>query len=72
MDVNRYSWAGYRRSLFFLLSAAAIFGIAYVLYSALNTLNTLDVVEADRDRWQRPADILEASGITQNRPMVIV
>jgi hypothetical protein len=60
MGDTRYSWTAYRRSLFFLLSAAGVFGIAYVLYSALNTLNALDVVETDRDRWQRPADILKA------------
>jgi ubiquinone/menaquinone biosynthesis C-methylase UbiE len=32
----------------------------YVLDSALNTLQRLKVVEAERDRWQRPTDILRA------------
>jgi ubiquinone/menaquinone biosynthesis C-methylase UbiE len=41
-----------------------------VLYSALNTLNTLDVVEADRDRWQRPADILEALDVREGNVVV--
>ena len=32
-------------------------------YSALNTLARLDVVEAERDLWQRPAEIVEALAI---------
>jgi ubiquinone/menaquinone biosynthesis C-methylase UbiE len=60
VDDQRYSWAVYRRSLLFLVSATAVLGIAYVLYSALDALHTLDVVEADRDGWQRPADIFKA------------
>ena len=30
------------------------------LYSFTNTLNRLDVVESERDRWQRPLDVLRA------------
>lgn len=29
-------------------------------YSALNTLSRLDVVEAQRDQWQRPSDVITA------------
>lgn len=29
-------------------------------YSALNTLSRLDVVEAQRDQWQRPSDVIAA------------
>ncbi len=29
-------------------------------YSALNTLSRLDVVEAQRDQWQRPSDVINA------------
>jgi ubiquinone/menaquinone biosynthesis C-methylase UbiE len=32
----------------------------YVLYSAVITLQRLDVVEAQRDHWQRPAEVLRA------------
>ncbi|HXE64018.1 MAG TPA: methyltransferase domain-containing protein [Bryobacteraceae bacterium] len=49
-----------RRLLLLLASAIAIFGGMYVLFSALDTLRTLDLVEAERDGWQRPADVLRA------------
>ena len=32
----------------------------YVLYSAIGTLRQLDVVESERDQWQRPAEVLQA------------
>jgi ubiquinone/menaquinone biosynthesis C-methylase UbiE len=32
----------------------------YVLYSAIETLRQLEVVESERDQWQRPADVLRA------------
>jgi ubiquinone/menaquinone biosynthesis C-methylase UbiE len=32
----------------------------YELYSGINTLQRLEVVESERDQWQRPADILRA------------
>ena len=32
----------------------------YVLYSAIDTLRQLDVVESERDQWQRPAEVLQA------------
>lgn len=49
-----------RRLLLFLLSALAIFGTMYVFYSAVDTLRTLDVIEAERDRWQRPSEVVGA------------
>lgn len=50
----------HRRLLLFLASAICIFGGMYVVYSALDTLRTLDAVEAERDGWQRPGDVLRA------------
>lgn len=32
----------------------------YVLFEFTSTLRRLDVIEADRDRWQRPSDVLQA------------
>ena len=46
--------------LLFFLTAIAIFVVMDVGYSALNTLARLDVVEAQRDQWQRPADVIDA------------
>ncbi len=60
MTAENHSWAHRRRLLVFLLCAVAIFGAMYVIYAALNTLQTLDAVEAERDRWQRPAEVLQA------------
>ena len=44
---------------FFLFAVALLF-LADVSYSAIATLSRLNAVEADRDRWQRPSDVLEA------------
>ena len=43
--------------MLFLLSAILIFLVFDLLSSITGTLNRLDVVEADRDRWQRPAEV---------------
>jgi ubiquinone/menaquinone biosynthesis C-methylase UbiE len=56
--------------LLFLLSAAGVFGIAYVTYSPLDTLHTLEVVEAERDRRQRPAEIFERLDLRQGNVVV--
>jgi predicted methyltransferase len=46
--------------LTFLVSAVAFLIFLNVGFSALNTLSQLDTVEAARDQWQRPLDILRA------------
>jgi len=48
------------RLVVFLLGAIVIFAGAYVAYSALDTLQRLNMVEAERDTWQRPGDVLQA------------
>jgi ubiquinone/menaquinone biosynthesis C-methylase UbiE len=48
------------RLVLFLLSAIVVFTMMYVLYSAIGTLRQLDVVESERDQWQRPAEVLQA------------
>jgi predicted methyltransferase len=57
---EKQSWAVRGRLLLFLLSAIAVLGAMYVLYSGVNTLRILDVVEAERDQWQRPSAVLRA------------
>jgi predicted methyltransferase len=59
-----------RRLLLFLLSATVVFGAMYVLYSALNTLRTLTLVESERDQWQRPSDVLAALGLRDGNTVV--
>jgi ubiquinone/menaquinone biosynthesis C-methylase UbiE len=48
------------RLLAFLLSAVAILVVLNVGYSAINTFSRLNAVEADRDRWQRPTEVIQA------------
>lgn len=50
--------------LLFLLCALATLFAFNTGYAALNTLSRLDVVEAQRDQWQRPADVIRALGLS--------
>jgi ubiquinone/menaquinone biosynthesis C-methylase UbiE len=43
-----------------LICALGVFFLLNRGYSALNTISRLDVVEAERDRWQRPAEVVQA------------
>lgn len=46
-----------------LLGAAATLALLNTGYSALNTISRLDVVESERDQWQRPTEIIQALAI---------
>jgi len=48
------------RLVLFLFSAIIVFATMYVVYSAIETLQQLEMVESERDQWQRPADVLRA------------
>ena len=54
----------HRKPLFrlalFLVCAILIFLALNTLYSFTSTLSRLDVVESQRDQWQRPSDVLRA------------
>jgi ubiquinone/menaquinone biosynthesis C-methylase UbiE len=41
-----------------LLAVFLVFGIAIVAYQGIRTLQQLNAVEAERDQWQRPADVI--------------
>ena len=45
--------------LFFLCSITILF-LVDTVYEGLNTLSRLSLVEAGRDQWQRPSDIIKA------------
>src|SRR5512135_109987 len=47
------------RLVLFLLNALVVFATMYVLYSAIDTLRQLEVIESERDQWQRPAEVLQ-------------
>ena len=56
----------YRFKLFaFFLCALALLFVLSTGYSALNTITRLDAVEADRDQWLQPAEVVQALGIRQ-------
>jgi ubiquinone/menaquinone biosynthesis C-methylase UbiE len=46
--------------LVFFLGALAVLFLLNTGYSALNTISRLDEVEAERDQWQRPAEVVQA------------
>jgi ubiquinone/menaquinone biosynthesis C-methylase UbiE len=48
-----------RITIFLLCATLIVVGLSTV-YQALQTLNCLGMVEHDRDRWQRPVDIMQA------------
>jgi predicted methyltransferase len=51
------------RVALFLLCGFAVVLILGTGYQALQTLVRLDEIEQERDRWQRPAQILQALGV---------
>ena len=44
----------------FVLCAIAILFLVDTAYQGLNTLSRLNVVEAERDQWQRPSEVIQA------------
>ena len=58
------------RLALFLLSAVVVFATMYVLYSAIDTLRQLEVIESERDQWQRPADVLQALDLRRGNVVV--
>jgi len=48
------------RLLAFAIGTLAVLFCLNIAFSALNTIGRLDMVEAERDQWQRPAAIIQA------------
>jgi ubiquinone/menaquinone biosynthesis C-methylase UbiE len=60
------------RARFVLLAVGAVF-LLFVLdtaYEGSKTLKNLDVIEAERDQWQRPSDILRALNLSHGNVVV--
>lgn len=53
MSDKKSSGVHRRRLALFLLTAIFIFMTMYVLYSGINTLQRMEVMESERDQWQR-------------------
>jgi predicted methyltransferase len=45
--------------ILFLLGAIVVLFLVDTAYQGLNTLSRLNVVEAERDQWQRPSDVIQ-------------
>jgi len=56
--------------LLFILGALAVLLVLNVGYSALETISRLNSLEAERDRWQRPSDVIEALDLTPGAVVV--
>ena len=49
-----------------LLAAVAIFVGVSTAYRVVNTIDRLELVERERDRWQRPAEVIQALNLKEN------
>jgi len=56
--------------LIFLLCALAALLVLDVGHAALNTISRLNTIEAERDQWQRPMDILQALDLRPGQVVV--
>jgi hypothetical protein len=58
MSDTRFFRGHRSRLVLSLLSAIVVFATMYVLYSAIETLRWLVVVESEHDQWQRTVDMV--------------
>src|SRR5262245_34375353 len=56
--------ANFVRPALVLLLVFLCLGFAVIAYQAIRTLQQLTAIEAERDRWQRPNDIIGALNLT--------
>jgi ubiquinone/menaquinone biosynthesis C-methylase UbiE len=54
----------------FVLGAGLFLFVLDTAYQGLNTLRRLDVVESERDQWQRPSEIIRALNLRQGSTVV--
>lgn len=59
MTTNNANGLSYRLKLvLFVLFCGVVLFVSDTAYQALNTLSRLNAVEAERDHWQRPSDVI--------------
>lgn len=56
--------------LVFVLAALAVLVILRVAYAALETITSLKVIEAERDQWQRPSDVIRELALKPGNTVV--
>ena len=54
----------------FALGAVVFLFVLNTAYQALNTLRSLDIIEAQRDQWQRSSEIVRALNLQQGSTVV--
>ena len=62
--------ASFFRPALVLLVVFVGFGFAIIAYQAVRTLQQLTFVEAERDLWQRPDDVIRALNLRQGSNVV--
>ncbi len=70
MPIDKSNRKPFLRLALFLASAIVILLGRNTLYSFTNTLHRLDAIEAERDQWQRPRDILRALDLREGNTVV--
>jgi hypothetical protein len=60
---------GVRVALFLIGSVLLLLLLSY-LYQGIQTLHALDQIERDRDRWQRPSDVVQALNLHEGSVVV--
>ncbi len=70
MSIDRSNRKTLFRLALFLASAILILLGLNTLYSFTNTLHQLDVIEAERDHWQRPLDVIRALDLQEGNTVV--
>jgi SAM-dependent methyltransferase len=58
------------RPVLVLLALFLIIGLAGLAFRGIRTLQTLTAVEAERDQWQRPADVIRALNLKDGSAVV--
>ena len=62
--------ARFLRPILVLSAIFLIIGFAGIAFRTIRTLQTLTAVEAERDQWQRPADVIQALDIRAGSTVV--
>src|ERR1700687_2935575 len=68
--MNRGIWKLWVRVGLFLAGTVVLFLALNTAYGFLTTLDRLKIVEAERDQWQRPSDVLHALDLRRGNVVV--
>jgi ubiquinone/menaquinone biosynthesis C-methylase UbiE len=58
------------RPVLVLLTVIIVLGVGITAYQVVRTVQQLTIVEAERDRWQRPNDIIHELNLNRNSTVV--